>query len=116
MPKIKKGARVYVLAKHFVHEWCVEQSLNPERKLSGTVERKLKYYCKVKMGFDGETEEVDIDKACFYGITPGGYTGYSKKRQKQQKNNSSEASTTANSQNTNLMSSLNWKKTIAIQK
>eukprot|EP00122_Pirum_gemmata_P021236 Pgem_evm2s19796 len=53
------------------------------------------------MDFDGEIEEVDIDKVCFHGITPGKCSGYSKKRQKKKKNSSSEASSAANSQNTN---------------
>eukprot|EP00122_Pirum_gemmata_P007286 Pgem_evm1s6684 len=97
MPKIKKGARVYVLAEHFGHDWCKSEGLDPKRKLNGVVARKFKEYSKVKMDIDDSIEEVDNDKICFYGIAAGDYSDYVNKRQRKQKNRGNNASLADNS-------------------
>eukprot|EP00122_Pirum_gemmata_P007548 Pgem_evm1s6928 len=50
------------------------------------------------MDIDGNSEEVDNDKICFYGIAVGGYSGYANKRQRKHKNRGNNASLPDNSE------------------
>eukprot|EP00122_Pirum_gemmata_P015401 Pgem_evm1s14394 len=75
-----KGARVYVLARNFGLGWCQEQDIDPEKKLSGVVQRKYKTYCIVKMDIDGELEEINIEDVMLYEVDRQGYSGFRRKR------------------------------------